>query len=195
MPSPIMHTAAGYVIFRLSRNRLPNKKLGRVKKIPGLLLITVIFSMLPDIDSLAGWLTGDFSRYHNNATHSFIVGLVVALIGSALISRVSMFNFGEIFLVIFTSYSSHILLDFFTIGRGVMALWPISQGRFTSPLSLFYGLHWSDGIFSIHHVWTIITESITALLITGPVYYLTSKDRNLNLTLRALIRKHSEENR
>jgi membrane-bound metal-dependent hydrolase YbcI (DUF457 family) len=192
MPSPIMHTAAGYAIYRIVRKRLPNILLRSPWKIPWLLIVAVVFSMLPDIDSLVGWLTGDFGRYHNNATHSLMVGLLVALLSSAVISRMSLFGFSELFLVIFVSYSSHILLDFFTVGRGVLALWPVSQQRFTSPISLFYGLRWSDGIFSIRHVWTIATESLTALLFIGAVRYLTSSNWDVSLSHRDLKKKHPE---
>ncbi len=49
-------------------------------------------------------------------------------------------------------------MDAFTIGRGVMILWPFSIDRYASPVSLFYGVHWSDGWVSVRHLWTMVTE-------------------------------------
>jgi inner membrane protein len=41
-----------------------------------------------------------------------------------------------------------------------MLFWPFTQQRFSSPVTLFYGLHWSKGLFSIDHVWTVLTEGL-----------------------------------
>jgi inner membrane protein len=131
--------------------------------------------MLPDIDSVVGIITGDFGKYHNNATHSLVVGLFISLAFSGVASLVSSFKFRDWFFVTFLSYSLHIVLDFFTVGRGVMAFWPLSYQRFLSPVSLFYGLHWSDGFFSIRHVWTFLTEVATATLFVLAIHYLTSR--------------------
>jgi membrane-bound metal-dependent hydrolase YbcI (DUF457 family) len=46
----------------------------------GLLLAAVGASILPDMDALPGILFNDFSRFHNNLTHSFMAGLIVALL-------------------------------------------------------------------------------------------------------------------
>lgn len=182
MPSPILHTTAGYMVYRIYRKRLPQYFLMSDRKIPKLLLVALIFSILPDVDTAVGILSGTFGTYHNNATHSLIVGLLVALFAGGLATLFSTYSFRMIFLVALLSYAAHILLDFFTIGRGVMALWPLSRQRFVSPLPLFYGLHWSDGVFSIRHLWTFLTESATAALFILALSYLTSRylrDRDL----------------
>lgn len=152
--------------------------------------------MLPDMDSVLGILTGSFASYHNNATHSLIVGLMAALIAGGMAVLFSTFSFRIIFLVTLLSYALHILLDFFTISRGVMALWPLSKERFVSPLPLFYGLHWSDGIFSIRHIWTFLTESVTAALFILAIHYLTGRNwRGDNLSGESrLVTGVSEEN-
>ena len=171
----MLHTTAGYVVYRIYRDRLPQSFVINVWKIPKLLMITLIFAMLPDIDSVFGILSGNFARYHNNATHSLIVGLLVALVASGIASMFSTISFRLIFLVTFLSYAGHVLLDFFTISRGVMALWPLSWERFASPLPLFYGLHWSDGLFSVRHLWTFLTELATAALLILAIQYITSR--------------------
>ena len=53
---------------------------------------------------------------------------------------------------------SHIAMDYFTVGRGVMLFWPLSLARFDSPVKAFYGLRWSAGLWSTHHLYTFVTE-------------------------------------
>lgn len=176
MPSPIMHTTMGYVVYKIFRPNVSNTRLGSFRRVSILIIISLAASMLPDLDSVFGVLAGDFGKYHNNATHSLIVGLFVALIAGGISFFFDTFSFRTIFLVTLLGYEAHILLDFFTVSRGVMAFWPFSQERFVSPLSLFYGFHWSDGFISIRHVWTFLTESLTALLFILIINYLTSRN-------------------
>ena len=49
-------------------------------------------------------------------------------------------------------------MDYFTVGRGVLAFWPFTAERFSAPVPLFYGLRWSEGWVSPRHVWTVLTE-------------------------------------
>jgi len=172
MPSPIIHTTMGYVVYRIFHPEPSEANPRKLGQMPILLIFSIVFSLLPDVDSLFGILAGDFGRYHNNANHSLIVGLLVALSVGGIAGLIRTHAFRVIFLVTLFSYAAHISLDFFTIGRGVMALWPLSQERFGSPLPLFYGLHWSDGLFSIRHIWTFLTESATAALFVLATHYL-----------------------
>jgi hypothetical protein len=72
-------------------------------------------------------------------------------------------------------YQLHIVLDFFTVGRGVMLFWPLSVVRFSSPIKLFYGLHWSEGFISIQHIWTLLNELGFTVLLVWAVHYLERK--------------------
>jgi hypothetical protein len=58
-------------------------------------------------------------------------------------------------------------MDAATVSRGVMALWPLTETRFLAPVTIFYGLHWSDGWISIRHLWTLLTELLFAGLLFG----------------------------
>jgi len=177
-----MHTTMGYMVYRVFQPEPSRANLRKLGQVPILLIFSILVSMLPDVDSVFGILAGDFGRFHNNATHSLIVGLLVALSMGGVAGLISTYSFRMIFLVTLFGYAAHILLDFFTIGRGVMALWPLSQERFVSPLPVFYGLHWSDGLFSTRHVWTFLTESATAALFILVIHYLTSRNwRGSNL--------------
>lgn len=164
MPSPIAHLAAGYVIYEWAKKRAPEADLPSLPRIPSLLLLASGFSLLPDVDSVAGIVFGDFGRYHNNATHSLIVGLGVALaIALYMKWRTNSFKFW--FAFVFCCYNLHVVMDSATWSRGVMALWPITSQRFLMPVTLFYGLHWSNGVFDISHLWTVLTESLFAGLL------------------------------
>jgi membrane-bound metal-dependent hydrolase YbcI (DUF457 family) len=171
-----MHTTMGYVVYKIFQSDVSSTSLGKLGRVSILLIISIGASMLPDLDSVFGILAGDFGMYHNNATHSLIVGLLVAFIAGGISVFFNEFSFRTIFLVTLLGYEAHILLDFFTVSRGVMAFWPLSQERFVSPLSFFYGFHWSDGFFSLRHVWTFLTETLTALLFILVINYLTTRN-------------------
>ncbi|HLA97828.1 MAG TPA: metal-dependent hydrolase [Anaerolineales bacterium] len=164
MPSPFAHTAAGYLIYRCYKRKLPD---GRVKilTIPFQLIVLAVLSLLPDLDALPGIIMGDLGRFHNNASHSLVVGGIAALIFSAAASRVYKSPMKVWFVVALTAYELHLVMDFFTGDRGVMLLWPLTATRFSSPIKLFVGLQWGKGLFSIWHLWTLFTEALFFLLI------------------------------
>lgn len=158
MPSPIAHTTMGYLIYKIFQARRPKHSKGRLGLLPRLLLVMVGLSLLPDLDSVVGLLLRDFGRYHNNGSHSLFIGLAVAFVISGLVWWKKRSGVAYWFVVVLLCYQFHIILDFFTFGRGVMLFWPLSSARFASPLKLFYGFHWSDGLISINHVWTALSE-------------------------------------
>jgi membrane-bound metal-dependent hydrolase YbcI (DUF457 family) len=165
MPSPIAHLSAGLAIYVATRAHLPRTEPEKVGPVPFLLVVTTAFSLLPDVDSLVGLAAGDFGRFHNNLTHSLLVGLAVAPAFGGLMQhrRGSGFWFWSIIALV--AYNLHVLMDWATVGRGVMALWPLTDARFQAPVMLFYGLHWSDGWLSIRHVWTVVTELLFAVVV------------------------------
>lgn len=168
MPSPIAHSAMGYVIYKISQKSGKSKQQKKVQPFSVVLLATVLLSLLPDLDSIVGIVSDDFARFHNNGTHSLISGLVVALIAGLIGWSRATTNFKRWFLIVLISYEMHVIMDFFTPGRGVMLLWPFSSDRFISPFPVFYGFHWSEGLFSILHLWTFATEmAFAGVLLLG----------------------------
>lgn len=153
MPSPIAHVAAGYLISRGLSGRYAGFR-------PGLVLAGIGLSLLPDIDAAAGLLLGDMGRYHNNLTHSLVFALFASLVVGMAGWRLGS-AFRPWFTLALACYLAHITMDFFTTGRGIMLLWPVSEQRFKPPFSIFYGLHWSDGLFSSRHIWTAVSEIAT----------------------------------
>jgi inner membrane protein len=165
MPSPLSHVGMGYVIYRAYRGRFSQNNSEKIWIVPRNLLIIAGLSLMADMDSIIGFLTGQFGRYHNNLTHSLIFGLLVAVIFAGVFAWKQGSPFTPWLVVALISYEMHVVMDFFTVGRGVMLLWPFSASRFASPVKLFYGLHWSEGWISIRHFWTLVTETGFFLLL------------------------------
>jgi membrane-bound metal-dependent hydrolase YbcI (DUF457 family) len=114
----------------------------------------------------------DFGRYHNNGSHSLLVGLAVALGIGGLVWWIKRSGFFYWFTLVLLCYQLHVILDYFTVGRGVMLFWPLSSARFESPVKFFYGLHWSDGIVSVNHIWTLLNELGFAVLAVFVMHFL-----------------------
>ncbi|MEI6219216.1 MAG: metal-dependent hydrolase [bacterium] len=164
MPSPIAHVAAGYAVYRIFRKALPVLE----KAQPAFVLVAAaaVLSLLPDLDAVVGVAAHDFGRFHNNITHSFTFGIVVALLTAMVVTSTKGKGIGMAwFLFVSACYSLHVVMDFFTAGRGVMALWPFLSNRFESPICFFRGVKWATGVWSSQHLWTILNE----LLFVGVV--------------------------
>jgi membrane-bound metal-dependent hydrolase YbcI (DUF457 family) len=124
MPSPIAHLTAGYVAYRIACHYA--EKSGATRRDAEILLpVAAAISMLPDLDSVAGLLLGDFGRYHNQGSHSLLVAGLFALGFAGLLARRPP-GFRFWFLLAVSCYTAHVLMDSATNGRGVMAIWPLS---------------------------------------------------------------------
>jgi hypothetical protein len=170
MPSPIAHLGAGYAIYRYYKEKLPQDRT-RFWKFPLQLVLIAGLSMLPDLDIIPALLFRDMRAYHNNASHSLLVGIPVAFIIAGMFQRVYRTRFWLWFGICLLSYDLHVIMDALTAERGVMLFWPLTGERFASPIKLFYGLQWGLGLFSIWHVWTIFTESIFVAIVLAAVHY------------------------
>ena len=178
MPSPIAHAAMGYVIYRIYQPHLPQKGSRHVGPLPLLLMVTVGLSLLPDLDAVPGVLFGDLRRFHNSVMHSLVFGLVVAIPIAIVVWLRKPSGFVHWFIIALLCYEAHVIMDFFTLGRGVMALWPFSWDRYQSPVYLFYGLHWSEGWISVRHLWTLMTE-VGFVVFVGLIVHVLSRRKLL----------------
>jgi len=163
--------AAGYVVFEFARARIRDAG-HSIVRLCILFAGAIGLSLLPDMDSIAGILAKDFGRYHNNLTHSFSMGVAASLLvaaGALIVDRKRVAQWAILALI---CYELHVLMDFFTVGRGVMIFWPISLNRWEPPIKLFYGLHWSDGWISHKHFWTLLNELAFAAILIGGTRWL-----------------------
>lgn len=159
MPSPIAHLGVGYAIYRHYKNKLPQDQ-RNVWKFPLQMILVTGLSLLPDLDVIPAIIFRDMRAYHNNISHSLLVGIPFALFIAGIFQRVYRSNFWLWFLICLISYDLHILMDIFTAERGSMLFWPLTDSRYASPVKIFYGLQWGLGWFSPWHLWTIFTESV-----------------------------------
>jgi inner membrane protein len=172
LPSPLAHAAAGYAICKVATSRKIGTTFRRIGPLPILLAIIVILSFLPDFDFIPGIIVGDYDAFHNSYSNSLIVGLLLALL-IGFIARINKSaRFIVWFLIILAAYELHVLMDYFGADRGAMLFWPLTEERFVSPVKLFYGLHRSDGLWSIRHVWTVLTEAVFAAVVVLLVNFL-----------------------
>jgi hypothetical protein len=173
LPSPLAHSAIGYLIYRQARTPGDKRRIG---PLPWLLLITVVVSNLPDLDFIAGILFGDLWAYHNQITHSLVVGTGVSLLAAGLTWLLMRHSFGRWYAIFSLSYYLHIIMDFFTYKtRGIMLFWPLSEARFESPVKLFYGVRWSEGLFSASHLITLVTELVFAAALLLVVHLISKR--------------------
>ena len=170
MPSPIAHLGVGYAIYRSSKRKLPESR-SRLWKFPLHMLLIMSLSLLPDLDIITAIIFRDMENYHNNFSHSLLLGIPVAVLTAAILRQIDQSNLWLWFLICMISYDLHILMDALTAERGVMMFWPLSQNRIVSPIRIFYGLQWGLGWFSIWHLWTIFTESVFVLVLMLVVNY------------------------
>ncbi|HEY5730993.1 MAG TPA: metal-dependent hydrolase [Anaerolineales bacterium] len=170
MPSPIAHLGVGYAIYRHYKEKLPEDQ-QKFWKLPLQLVLVTGLSMLPDLDVIPAIAFRDMSTYHNNISHSLLVGVPVALVVAGIFQRVYRSNFWLWFVICLISYDVHVVMDAFTAERGVMMLYPFKDERYASPIKLFYGLQWGLNWFSPWHLWTIFTESLFVAIVLVAMDY------------------------
>lgn len=128
--------------------------------------LCVFFSMAPDLDFVVALFTRDIYGYHNQASHSIWVGLVVCLLATACMHRwLQGIGPARLFVVLSLCYQLHLVMDWMTRGRGVMLFWPFTSERYSSPVLLFYGVRWSEGLFSVRHGITLLNELLFVVLL------------------------------
>ena len=163
MPSPIAHGTVGYIVYRAFRTPLAEKDGPKPWSNTRLLLIILGLSLLPDLDVIPGLIFGDLEGFHNNIANSLVIGALAALIVAGVMRSLGRQTIRLWFFVALLSYELHLLMDYFTAQRGLMLLWPFETQRYVAPFMLFYGVHYSESLISIHHIWTAITELAFAI--------------------------------
>lgn len=151
----------GYAIYQVAKWREPAMAKPQIAGVPVLLPAAVGLSLLPDIDMIPSLIFGDIGQFHNNISHSLLTGLLVGLVAFFVLR--AFLKHAEDALhwagLLLAAYEIHIVMDFFTQGRGVKVLWPLIPDRLDPGFALFYGLHWSEPITALnYHLVTLVTE-------------------------------------
>ncbi len=158
MPSPLAHIAAGAAVASVFTRNVGDPVVRRWNWGAAL-----FFSLAPDLDSIPGFLTGNMALYHNQITHGIFFGVVACLLTSGVLWMIfrrflDWWSYPRIASLALVSYGLHLVMDAATLGPGVKLLWPFTDERFSAPVTIFYGVRHSDGLFSPHHLITIGTE-------------------------------------
>jgi membrane-bound metal-dependent hydrolase YbcI (DUF457 family) len=152
VPSPLAHLAAGAGIAALA-TRAGDPRRGSV------FAAAMAISLLPDLDVLPGLVFGDLSAWHNQASHGLVVASAMAgLAAVALKTRFRDRSWRWAAAVAGAGLGMHLLMDWFSYGRGLMLFWPFSEARYSAPLTIFYGVRHSEGLASVHHLATLANE-------------------------------------
>ncbi len=165
MPSPILHSVAGYALSRLplAQKQLP----GQLSFMPIAALYGIFVSDMPDLDFIPQLLTG--IRFHRGPSHTLVAAILVSVLLALIICQIKRSRrYRELFTLTFIFYSTHLLMDFFTAGGdGMRLLWPLSEQFFISPISLFPRVDHPRGLWDAYHLIFISVELLYALLLLG----------------------------
>ncbi len=167
MPSPIAHIAAGSLVAWAAKSFS-----SRIPKSAGLWAACILLSLAPDLDLIPAFATGDIAHYHNQWTHSLVFGLGFSLLAGALLTKCWRINYFRCFVISLACYYLHIGLDLVTPGRGIRLLWPFSDARLCVTPPLFYGVRWSEGFISHHHLITLASELLIVSALFGVIWLL-----------------------
>lgn len=116
MPLPVLHSYAGYQVYKLSLEK------GEAKNWKFAALF-MFLANLADLDMLPGMLIGNPNFFHRSITHSLGAALISALLIGFLSKKIAKISFLKMFLVSLNAYFSHIVLDYIT-GSVQFMLWP-----------------------------------------------------------------------
>lgn len=126
MPLPVLHSFAGYSLYRVSRGDEP-----RDLKVA---LLCVTLANLADFDFLPGLFLGGSEIFHRGISHSLGAAILVAALAAVVSGGIRKF------FLFFLAYASHLLLDSFNgPGTAMPLLWPLSSVRYAMPFSLSFG--------------------------------------------------------
>ncbi len=141
MPSPIGHTLAGCAVALAV---MPSQMLQAWEA----WALCFICANLPDVDFIPGLLTGDPRTFHRGPSHSVMAALVATCLGGALLTWSAVpWQIGAG--LIFLAYGSHVALDCFTPGRGVLLGWPLSSRRYQATRPWFLSLSPEKAYYAI----------------------------------------------
>lgn len=140
----------------------------------------------PDLDFLPGLLVGNISRFHHGPSHSIGVAIAVAAIASVFFPRKTF-----AFLVTFSLYFSHVLLDYLVWdlppSRGVPLFWPFSTEYYMTPFAVFPSFYYAGkrsefvrSVFSLHNLWTVVVEFVILAPVLLAVWYFKSRKEKLD---------------
>jgi inner membrane protein len=178
--SPLGHSLIGYTLAAAMSNERVGRKFRQV-------LGCILIANAPDLDFLPGMLLGKPNLFHHGISHSLGVGILFSLTLAALVNWRKRQHIRTDFLIFFTLYASHLMLDYISSdGRpplGIPLFWPLSNEYFLFPHPILPGVMHSkldhativqflDDVFSVHNLYVVFLEIAMATPLLLIIFFL-----------------------
>ena len=182
MPSPVAHSLTSYIVYRITYGKPVWRQSWRM------ILFYILCANLPDLDFLPGFLIGEPNRFHHGISHSLGFAVLFGLLVGFFLHWRKNEGFLRNFLVFFSLYFSHLILDYLaddtSAPYGEPLWWPISSKYYISPILIFTDiqrvssgdrLSFLTSLINLHNLWAITLEIIVFLIILGFIVVIRKK--------------------
>jgi membrane-bound metal-dependent hydrolase YbcI (DUF457 family) len=164
MPSPLGHTIVSSSIYLFFNRKFVLKRDWKF------LVFSVLIGLLPDADLILVLIKNDVG-IHRSVTHTLFFVILVALVISLIIKKLSSHSFNKIFTYISIFLFMHIVLDFFTrdeiLHFGINLFYPFSGKYIGAPFYIFMGFDWRK--ISVLFSFYMFNVFLREILITAPM--------------------------
>lgn len=166
MPSPIVHAVAGYALAKFLPLEQPLSHQLQQWKLP--IFYSVFMAAAADLDFIPQLLFG--GSFHRGLSHSLLFTLLFSTITAFLVSSWWKTSYPKLLHCSLIFYGSHLLLDYFSSGRGIKVFLPFVDRFYKAPITLFPGLHYSEGLWHSSHLPTLIFEFVLCAIVLGGIW-------------------------
>jgi inner membrane protein len=189
MPSPVGHILIGAAVHLAGTRR---KFRSRTT-----LAITLLGSIVPDLDFLPGILIGKMGAFHHGISHSLTLAILFGVLVFLFVRPVDKAIAVRTSMLAAVAYASHVGLDFIGVNegtRGVPIFWPLTDEKFGLSLNLFGHFRWGDireGLGTIIR-WENVVPILREIMICGTaVLLLLWRDRRSSWKSRSIVPQQS----
>ncbi|MGB3236856.1 MAG: metal-dependent hydrolase [Geitlerinemataceae cyanobacterium] len=166
MPSPIVHAVAGYALSQFLPLEQPQSYRFRQWKLP--IFYSVFMAAAADLDFVPQLILG--GDFHRGLSHSLFFTVVVSAIAAFFVSSWWKTSYQKLLSCSVILYGSHLLLDYFSEGRGIKLFLPFVDGFYKAPIEIFPGLHYSKGLWDSSYIPTLIFEFVLCSIVLGGIW-------------------------
>lgn len=174
MPLPVLHSFAGYSIYRLSKKYKEERDWK-------LAVYCILLANLADLDFIPGMFLNDPNLCHRGISHSLGAALLFA-IPAAVYQRWAQKNESlKVFCISLAAYYSHIILDFFGgTSRPIPLFWPFRPNEYHWPVSLLNAISArAEGHGTLGFLLSFLNSAVVERLVveTSIVFFICSFSR------------------
>ena len=131
MPFPVLHSFAGYSIYEFSKSKGDQNW--------RFTFYCIFIANAADLDFIPGIMMGRNGKFHHDFTHSFGAALLTGLLSALAVKLWKKRGAMKAFLISFSAYASHVLLDLLDGHcKGMPLFWPLFSHRFSPNFTIDY---------------------------------------------------------